>query len=112
MKHEAKYLRVTIHDNDFSTSLLMMGELLYNIFQYECKYPTEKDFPILKDCIKHLWLATDIIKDLMRWGKINSPSIDYFEPDLEFVNYLDILDWDNSESIYIPMFDHAEILSR
>ena len=31
--------------------------------------------------------------------------------DLEFVNYLDIPDWDNYESIYIPMFE-GEILVR
>lgn len=36
----------------------------------------------------------------------------YFEPTLKFVDYLDIPDWDNGESIYIPMFENAEIITR
>ena len=28
----------------------------------------------------------------------------YFEPTLEFVDYLDIPGWDDNQSVYIPMF--------
>lgn len=113
MDKSGKYLRVTIHDNDYRGSLRLMGRLLYELFYHEDKYPTEEQFPVLKECIKHLWFSTEMTQDLMRWGDIVSLlPIDEFEPHLEFVNYQDIPDWDNGESIYIPMFDDAEILAR
>jgi hypothetical protein len=113
MKYEnGKYLRVTIYDNDFTTSLEMISELLYETFRFEDRYPTEEDFSALKEHIKHLWFAEHMIMELMRWGECDTININYFEPRLEFVDYLDIPDWDNAESVYIPMFDGAEILMR
>ena len=29
----------------------------------------------------------------------------YFEPTLEFVDYIDIPNWDDNQSVYIPMFE-------
>ena len=112
MNANVKYLRVTIHDNDFTTSLELISELLYETFKFEDRYPTEEDFPSLKECIKHMWFGENMLKDLMRWGKCETTNINYFNPCLEFVDYLDIPDWDNAESVYIPMFDDAEILRR
>ena len=112
MDKNLKYLRVTIHDNDFTSSLQMVGELLYDIFQFEEKYPTEEDFVILKEIINHLWFGADMAQDLMRWGRLNVPNMKYFEPSLEFVNFANIPDWDNYESIYIPMFDDGEIITK
>ena len=88
----------------------MVGELLYKLFKNEMKYPTEEDLPVLKETIKHLLYAINMTKDLIRWGELNNSNFDYFEPDLEFVDYLDIPNWDNGEDVYIPMFDLAEIL--
>ena len=112
MNINAKYLRVTIHDNDFTFPLEMISDLLYKTFQMEGRYPTEENFSVLKECIKHLWLGEYMASSLMRWGERNNIDINYFEPRLEFVNYLDIPDWDNAESVYIPMFDDAEVLMR
>lgn len=106
-----KYLRVTIYDNDFTNSLLLVGGLLKQVFKYEGKYPIEQDFDILKEAIKHIWYGTHGIMNPLRFGKCILYGIDYFEPHLEFVDFEDIPDWDNSESIYIPMFD-GEILLR
>ena len=110
----AKYLRVTIHDNDFISSLIEIGKLLYYIFYMEDKYPTEEQFPELAESIKHLLYGANMTKDLARWGEIIKVDIEYFKPKLEFVDYLDIPDWDNHENIYIPMFDceEMEILVR
>lgn len=108
----AKYLRVTIHDNDFTTSLMMVGKLLYDHFYEEYKYPTEEQLPMLKRCIKYLWFGAEEVKSLMRWGKMLNPDFYCFEPHLEFVDYADIPEDDNYESIYIPMFDNAEIILR
>ena len=112
MDTNAKYLRITIHDNDFWYSLEMIGELLYQLFNFEEKYPTEEQLPLLKEYIKYMWYGTYAVKGLMLCNKPADGDIDYFEPHLEFVDYFDIPEWDNRESIYIPMFDNAEILVR
>ena len=109
---EGKYLRITIHDNDFRLSLEWIGELLYEIFWTEDNYPTEERLPMLKEYIKHLWHSTYVIHDFMRWYPAGNVNEDYFKPYLEFVDFADIPDWDNGESIYIPMFDDAKILIR
>ena len=109
---ESKYLRVSIGDNDFSFSLEMVSKILYETFQRVGKYPTEKDFPMLKEGIKHLWFGEYMVSHLMYRGSDTIIGIEYFEPHLKFVDYWDIPDWDNAESVYIPMFDGAEILER
>lgn len=111
MSTNAKYLRITIHDNDFTNSLEHIGCLLQQVFEFECEYPTEKDFPILKEMIKHLWYGTHHTMRCLRYNDYIETPIDYFNCELEFVNFLDIPDWDNFESIYIPMF-YGEILIR
>lgn len=106
-----KYLRVTVHDNDFTNSLLLVGDFLKQAFKHEDKYPIEQDFNVLKEAINHIWYGIHGIMNQLRSGKCILYGIDYLKPDLEFVDFEDIPDWDNSESIYIPMFD-GEILLR
>lgn len=108
--NDAKYLRVTIHDNDFTSSLLYVGNLLQQVF-IDNEYPTEQDFGVLKEMIMHIWYGIHEITEKLRFEECDLCGFDYFEPNLEFVNFEDIPDWDNSESIYIPMFD-GEILLR
>lgn len=112
MNTSAKYLRITIHDNDFTISLEMISELLYETFRFEGRYPTEEDFHTLKECIKHFWFGEHMVNRLLRCGERDDIDINYFEPYLQFVDYLDIPDWDNAESVYIPMFDNSEVLMR
>ena len=107
-----KYLKVTIYDNDFTSTLEMVCETLYEIFQQEGKYPTEEDFPTLQMIIQHMWFATDMAQDLMRWGHLNSPTMKYFIPDLSFVTAEELSEWENHEVVYIPMFDDYKILMR
>ena len=110
MDANAKYLRVTIHDNDFRISLQFVCDILYEIF-WMTNYPTEEDFPKLKECIKHLWFGTNATVGLLESGCYKT-DIKYFSPYLEFVDLLDIPDWDNGESAYIPMFDDAEVIYK
>lgn len=112
MNTNAKYLRVTIHDNDFRISLEFVCDLLYEVFYLTGNYPTEEQLPMLKECIKHLWFGSHMSISLMDYGGCNTTDIKYFNPHLEFVDFLDIPDWDNGESAYIPMFDDAEVLHR
>lgn len=107
-----KYLRVTIHDNDFSEPLRLVGDILHEIFYSEDNYPTEQHLPILKERIKYLWHSIYMTQDSMRICSAGPVDASYFEPHLEFVDSTDIPDWDNGESIYIPMFDNGNILSR
>ena len=112
MNTNAKYLRVTMHDNDFTSSLQHIGYLLQQIFEFEGRYPTQEDFPVLSEMINHLWYATNNISTKLRLDDCYRESkFDYFDCHLELVDYLDIPDWDNYESIYIPMFI-GEILTR
>jgi len=107
-----KYLRVTIHDNDFISSLIKVGKLIYEHFCEEDCYPTEEQLPLLGECVKYLWLGADQVENLMKWGEILYEDFGYIQPHLEFVDYADIPDRDNYESVYIPMFDGAEVLVR
>lgn len=112
MNKEAKYLRVTLHDNDFIFELESVGELLQDLFIFYGKYPTEKDFPKLKKYIQHILYATNGVCCVLRNCNCND-NLSYFNPTLNIVNYLDIPEWDNSEDIYIPLFDESKkILTR
>ena len=112
MNQNSKYLRVTIHDNDFRSSLDAICHLLYQIFCFENKFPTEEQLPMLKEYIKHLWYGTHEVSQLMRWGNVDKMDMAYLTPHLELVDFLDIPDWDNAESVYIPMFENAELIMR
>ena len=105
-----------MHDNDFTGSLIIITDILYEIFIGEGRFPEEDELPILKKYIQALWISLHNISSIMRWNK-NSVGFKetiekHFEPTLEFVDYLDIPDWDNDESVYIPMFENAEIIRR
>lgn len=112
----AKYLRITIHDNDFLLSLKQLSEMLYEIFLVEGRFPEEDDLPLLEKYVKHLWFSLNNIGKIMRWNKtcvgFNASSIEIFSPILDFVNYPDIPKCEDNESVYIPMFEDAEIIIR
>lgn len=115
-EYTAKYLRITIHDNDFWQSLEQLSRILYETFLTEKRFPEEDEFPLLKKYIQSLWFSLHNLKSIMRWNKnvvgFRESAEDIFVPILEFVDYLDIPDWDDNESVYIPMFENAEIIRR
>ena len=115
-EYTAKYLRITMHDNDFTQSLIQLANMLYEIFLFEGRFPEKDELPLLKNYVKHLWFSLHNISSIMRWNK-NSVGLrespeSLFNPQLEFVDYIDIQDWDNDESVYIPMFKNAEIIRK
>lgn len=110
-----RYLKITIHDNDFTTSLEYVAHTLNEIFQNVGRYPEEDELSLLKEYVKSLWFSLDNIWQFMRWNK-NSVGFSenpegIFNPVLAFVDYEDIPDWDDSSSVYIPMFN-TNILVR
>lgn len=115
-EYTAKYLRITMHDNDFWLSLEYLSKMLYEIFIFERRFPEENELPLLKRYIQPIWFSLHNLNSLMRWNKscvgFTETIEETFVPILEFVDYLDIPDWDNGESVYIPMFENAEIIRR
>lgn len=110
-----RYLKITIHDNDFTNSLEQVAHTLNGIFSITGRYPEEDELPLLKKYIESLWFSIDNIWQIMRWNK-NSVGFsenpeEIFNPVLEFVDYENIPDWDDSSSVYIPMFN-TNILVR
>lgn len=110
-----RYLKITIHDNDFTNSLEQVAHTLNGIFSITGRYPEEDELPLLKKYIESLWFSIDNIWQIMRWNK-NSVGFSenpekIFKPVLEFVEYEDIPDWDDNSSVYIPMFN-TNILLR
>lgn len=111
MSHK-RYLRVTIHDNDFTSSLEQTCETLYNIFQFEECFPEEEDFDTVSGLIKAIWHGVYMAEHWARWSTLNNLDATYLMPKLEFVAYDNLPDWDNGESVYIPMFYNGCVLTR
>lgn len=61
---------------------------------------------------RDIWYGIHNIECNLSWSEYRETRLDYFECELEIVDYLDIPDWDNYESVYVPMFSDAEILIR
>lgn len=96
-----EYLEITIHDNDFSETLSLVGKHLYQIFS-ETQFPNdEKDLESIKPLVTQL---LDVTHGL--YSCSNESYMKYFDVrlKLKFVDFADIPDWNNYESIYIPLF--------
>lgn len=68
-KRNNRYLKITIHDNDFTNSLEQVAHTLNRIFSTIGKYPEEDELPLLKEYIESLWFSIDNIWQIMRWNK-------------------------------------------
>ena len=113
---KATYLVVRIGDNDFTTFAEALAKALSAMF-YLYDYPkTEADLELLKVPVARLWAALDIVNDVMK--KVEDPkwpsepsnfdSIFYYMKgriSLKFVDFADLPDDDNHESICIPLFE-------
>ena len=110
---QAKYLRITMHDNDYSISLKIIGNTLKNLLNYHYEYITEEDLPKICSYIQSLWYSVHGIHYVLEHKIESKEPLSNFKPTLQIVDYLDIPDWDNNESIYIPLFDESnEIIYR
>lgn len=110
------YLRVTVHDNDFISPLKIVCDAVYEIFCGEDKWPDEDDFHEIKKYIKYMLFGIDGFTHLMRWKGTNvkrrCTDMNYLIPDMEFIAFSDMPEWDNYESVYIPMFPESDIIIR
>ncbi len=109
---EHKYLHITIKDNDFIVPLKFVGDVLKRIFEYEKYYPTEYDIPYLKEYIMHILYGIYNVINKIRGSSDQYiiENICFFKPVIEIVNYSDIAQDNDQESIYIPLFDTKIII--
>lgn len=105
-----------MHDNDFWLSLYQLSKMLYEIFLSEGRFPEEDELPLLRKYIQPLWFSLHNLNSIISWNKnsvgFTESAEKYFVPTLEFVDYINIPDWDNDESVYIPMFKNSQIIRR
>lgn len=107
---KGKYLSVSIHDNDFTNYAESMMESIAFMFKFFNFYPNdEEDLERLKSGIAHMWTGFDLIDKACR-GREGENRLDMFMKnlDLKIVDFTDIPDWDNYETMYIPLFKDAE----
>lgn len=114
-KIEAKYLLVTIHDNDFWYSMNILGEVLKKIFDFYEGYPIEEDIPELKKYIQHLWFGISNMEPIGRKRnggyEFDGGKFEYFDADIKIVDFFDIPMWANGENLYVPLFE-GDIIIR
>lgn len=106
------YIRIRFGDSHFHFPLIKVAKFIYEYFQFEeDAYPTtEEDLEELQDIVKGLLYQR---YRLSHYKEADYPiEEEYFVPIIQFVKYSDILDWDNGESAYIPMFDDGEVTIR
>lgn len=105
------YLKLTIHDNDFYFTIQFVSELLYEIFYFLdiTAIDLYKHLPQIKTHIQQLLYSTSFIEHQLEG--IYNPDLEYFQPDMELVTSIDIPDWDNDESAFIPLFE-GDIIYR
>ena len=89
-----------------------------SVFDFFDKTVESLDLEVIKPYIAKLWWSIDSLSHHFRWKNTHvdqSPTrVEYFEDvDLSIVDYTEIPDWDNAESIYIPLFkESTEIIYR
>lgn len=100
---ENKYLRITIHDNDYTVLYRILGDTIYNLFYWCEKFPTEKDLPHIKEYIAHLWWSIANMKGYLcrHDGYFETPLKCFEDLDISIVD--DIPEWCNGEEIFIPL---------
>jgi hypothetical protein len=113
---KANYLVIRLGDNDYTTFAESLANALSAMF-YLYDYPkTEADLELLKEPVARLWAALDIVNDVMKkvedpkWPNTpdNFESIFYYMKSrisLKIVDFADLPDDDNHESICIPLFE-------
>ena len=109
------YLKLSIHDNDYWYIIERVSESLSEFFYFLDITPNilKNKLLQLKIYIQDMLYTTYTMCFLLK-GRDKDEELtsrDYFEPDLEIVDYLDIPNWDNGENAFIPLFD-ADVIYR
>ena len=116
-QHEAPYLRISIGDNDFTTVSPALEKALGEMF-YLNDFPGSEGLVKLREPIVALWVGAVMMDEAMKWdddsrnndyGKLREYMLERLK--LEIVKFEDIPDWDNYESIYVPLYGDGTVES-
>lgn len=107
------YLRLTMHDNDFQTSLYQAGIALYGYFERENWFPCEEDLPKLLPMIQNLVNSFYLLKNYTWFSQTEKPSetIKCFDNlKIELVPGEDVPGcMEYCEDVYIAMFKYPTL---
>lgn len=111
---DKKYLKFTIHDNDFQFEHEYLAELFNKLFQFYGSYPKEDQLDILAEQIKYIWYHTNKLVSIINgeYREESPAKYDYFKPDLELVDEEETKEWDNQETAFIPAFKTDKVIFR
>lgn len=105
----AKYLKITISDNDFTNSGYEVGHLIQGFCRYKCDIIEENDFPKIKKYIAYLWWSVDNLDEYLKWKDteidFHETRLQYFEEclQLSIVDSSDIPNWGDNDCIYVAL---------
>lgn len=109
---EAKYLKITIHDNDFTGYADILASAIKDMFKWLCWVPTtDESLEKLKPAIANVWTGLEMVHQ-ESCSRQFSNFYDYIMEhiDLSIVDFENIPDSvDNYEDVYIPLFEYGEI---
>lgn len=108
---EAKYLKVTIHDNDFTSYADIMAKAIMDMLNWLQWKPTEESLDKLKPAIANIWNGFQMLRQAIDTRQ-DSNIYDYIMEhlDLSIEEFGNIPDFDNYEDLYIPLFECGEVL--
>ena len=112
----ARYLKITLHDNDFTDIIEFSSILLKKLIDYFDYYGSynidEKDLNKLQDNIQYILYATYRIYNYFYHMDYEDVSFDYFKPDLKIVDFLDIPERVDNTGVFIALFKGDNLIFR
>lgn len=100
-----KYLRITIHDNDYTRYWKEFGTIIRNLILPINSPISENDLVYLKKYIQHIWYALDnLYRFTDREGGLQETNMSVFNIDIDIVDASDVTQ-NNCEDIYITLFE-------
>ena len=105
-----KWLRLTIHDNDYTVFGRILGEAIRKMIFWRGEQIQEDDVEGYREVIAELWSAFQKF-DNVGLQLDNNIDVEFFKANMVMKI---VGDWDieayNYETIYIPMFKYAEVV--
>ena len=112
---ECKYLAITVHDNDFITELRLTAECIVSlpiIDLSKVSSSSSEDMDKIALSIQHILFGVYTGLGVFDKYHNNNTGVEKFKPDIKVIDFFDIPDDDNRQSVYIPLFNNKEYLVR
>lgn len=110
-----KFLEISIHDNDLYFTLEFVGNMMNDIMQFSSVGDrgefSQDEIDKLKIIVQELLFNARELR-IMCDNRFPHTDKDYFKPDIRVVNGSEVEEWDNAETLYIPLSYDGEIFIR